>query len=359
MTMESENRTRELHPINPMDHPGRYIFVVGSPRSGTTLLRTIFSSHPEVAVSPELKFFFRVVPSEQRYQPLDETGHQKKLTDHIFDKIEKFGQVAPYAEWHDDPRSTEEILTTKKREFRSLLSQEKISRADVFTQLVNCFSDKEARSHLIKTPHNLYMIPTILDTFPDAKFLHLVRDGRDVVASLLKGKRQSLDRLWKGAALWGTFMRLGRHWADRLPDDQFQTVHFETLLDQSENTLQRICDFFGVDNTPSLLSAMRPVNSSFETPPADGEETADVTLNPNAVGRHREHLTDRETRIVEAMVGHHLRDGGYELHTVRNGWDPGSLPWRLLYRYFVTKEGIKNYFRNRGRFHWLLPFVDT
>ena len=191
------------------------------------------------------------------------------------------------------------------------------------------------------------MIKAILDVLPEAKFINLTRDGRNVVASLLKGNRTWLSNISKAASLWSTSIMTARYWNNQLDSDRFHRIYFEDMINSPRQTVSRLCGILGLQFQEELLNNIHQVDSSFSA--ADGFDEA--TLH-----RYKENLNARELLVSEQIMGPELRKEGYSLKGV------GELSWLWkqyfnCYKYwFLGKENLKHWIRNQGLFghvHWI------
>jgi Sulfotransferase family len=137
----------------------------------------------------------------------------------------------------------------------------------------------------------------LVSLWPNARYLHIVRDGRDVARSRI-GMGWA-GNVWTASFVWA---RLEKQW-DRvkrtLTPDQVMDVHYEALVAEPEATLRQVCDFLGVAYDNAML---RYPESTTYSPP-----------NPQLAFQWRRKLTSTEIRLAEAVQGEVLQTRGYEL----------------------------------------------
>ena len=164
-------------------------------------------------------------------------------------------------------------------------------------------------------PDNLLYMPAIKRQIPEALFIHVVRDGRDVTLALDRKKFirpvpwDRNHRLFVSALHWLWKVQTGRRYGEALGNDYFE-VHFEDLVLRPEQTLASIGDFI---DTPLDYHAIRQAeigavgrpNTSFS------EELASQAFSP--VGRWRRQLTHDQSARLEGLIGSLLSDLGYPL----------------------------------------------
>lgn len=214
---------------------GRF-FLVGCPRSGTTLLQSLIVAHGDVTSFPESKFFQRIVVPGTVYYPFN---------------------LAP----RKSRRIFKQFLADIDREDLGYLLP---SYAVFIPQFINSFlavldrvtSDRNCSYWLEKTPEHLRRINAIESYMEGAKFVHIVRNGIDTIASLY-------EMTQKYPQTWGKPRKLDRY-IDRWQEDIAITsqhihkpnhflVRYEALLQNPEPILQGICDFMGISYSSSML----------------------------------------------------------------------------------------------------------
>jgi hypothetical protein len=175
-------------------------------------------------------------------------------------------------------------------------------------------------------PDNVLRIPAIKADIPQALFVHMVRDGRDIALSLRKmGGFQPLpwDRrsrsLQATALYWEWMVRTGQRYGRVIPADYIE-VHYEELVTEPHRVLERLGQFLDHDLDCERiqnagLGRLSESNSSFR------DEERDAAQNP--VERWKERLSPSEVAALEALVGDCLQDLGYELSTPQNERQPG------------------------------------
>jgi hypothetical protein len=195
-------------------------------------------------------------------------------------------------------------------------------------------------------PDNVLHIPTIKREVPDALFVHIVRDGRDIALSLTK--MNGLRPLWwdrprhlfAAGLNWQWTVRKGRRYGQAFPDD-YTEVHYEDLVNEPKQTLARLAAFLDHD-----LDYDRIVSTGLgrvSIPNTTWKEESRTDFHP--VDRWKEKLSPREIAALEMLIGDCLEEFGYAL--TKNGRQ-FSLDFRLslmrvLYpRYYEAKLSLKS-----------------
>jgi hypothetical protein len=226
------------------------IFIIGSPRSGTTILAQSLNRHPALRVNKESYLLHDLFSSERVQRSW--TRHSQRAT--------------PNWLAHENVE-LDELLAFTGLGFNALFS----SRA-------------EGKRWIDQTPRNTPMVETLAAMFPGAQFLHIVRDGRRVVRSMVNFERkfsaETLRRMLPGEIpswadnfaeacdTWSTWVRAGLDFADSQPA-RCLTVSNEELAAHSSEGFARIGEFLKLEPHPGPANffARQRINSSFVDDP--------------------------------------------------------------------------------------------
>ena len=210
------------------------IFVVGCPRSGTTLVQCILSASSHAFSLPETHFFSQVLPE---LNALPETRFDRDGLRQLRQALEEEADVPPVPElW-------------------STLDNTSGPRAiDVFVALVERFRPVGGQ-HLRaieKTPRHVLHLDTLGAVFPDACFVNVVRDPIDVVGSLLSVPFASSRSVISQAQRWTESIAAARSYAQTW-SGRVHTVLHERLVREPEETTRDLCRFVDVPYEPRML----------------------------------------------------------------------------------------------------------
>lgn len=212
------------------------IFLVGAPRSGTTWLQRLLASHPRIKTGQESALFDYVGPLLHLWmQNMRAKGRVYGLPCYLTES---------------------EFLSIEKQHLTLLL---KAMLKDV----------KPGDFFLEKTPKHALWTPAILQLLPQAKILHIVRDPRDVVASLLAASRGWASawaprRANDAARMWARHVRAVREAAINIPSGQFLEVRYEDLSQEPVPILQKVFSFLNVPWTIAEMTAAVEANAAEE-----------------------------------------------------------------------------------------------
>jgi hypothetical protein len=277
-----------------------FVFVVGCPRSGTTLLHRLLDAHPEIALVHETLWITKFW--ERRIGVSADGFATPELVPHLLAhrRFERMGIPA------DEVR-------------RLVEGNGRVSYASLVSALFDRFG--AARGKLLagdKTPGYVRAIPILHELWPKARFIHLIRDGRDVCLSAIDWtKADKIFREYGGwpdapittAALWWErCVRLGREAGRDLPSPLYREVRYEAVVADPESASRELCAFLGLDYDDSMLHFHEG-----KTRQAPGVTTKRRWLPPTEGLRDwRAQMPRSAVREFEAAAGDLIDELGYE-----------------------------------------------
>ncbi|MBE9126711.1 MULTISPECIES: sulfotransferase family protein [unclassified Coleofasciculus] len=213
------------------------VFLVGCPRSGTTLLQSMLAAHPEIASFRESKFFLYMVPEyEPRRRALGLVSRQLKR------RLEKY--------FKDEIGRSEMLQRFPRIIFMSCYTRK-------FMNIMNFMTEEQGKSiFLEKTPDHIYKIEYIEKFVPGVRFIHLLRNGADVVASLYEVTNK-YPKPWAGARTidicidyWVRAVESSRKYIYK---PNHILVRYENLVENPRSVLKELCEFIGVEFNEKML----------------------------------------------------------------------------------------------------------
>lgn len=265
-------------------------FLVGRSRSGTTLLRAILDSHPDLAIPPEAHFLVPMARTRHRYEH-----------DAGFD-VDKFcidlARHESFSWWQID-----------SAELASAMTPPPTSLPDALRRLYASYAARQSKSRYgDKTPDNAERLTLISGIFPEACFIHIVRDGRDVALSQIA--HGFMPRLEHAAYFWDRTIRRAREASRSLGESRYREVRYEELVADPVATVSRLCDSLDLSFREEMLRYF---------------ERADEILYPKM--RHDENvyrpptmrlrdwraqMAPGDVALFESIAGDSLEAAGYE-----------------------------------------------
>jgi len=263
------------------------IFIVGSPRSGTNLLRRMLDRHPCIGICGETHFFSTVYPERRRraFGELGDVRNRRRLVDELV--------------------STRRIQTLglDSQQLAEQLMQEGESYRALFAALCKNYSASQGKARWgEKTPQHAFFSETLCDWYPGAVIVHMLRDPRDVVSSLLRLPFGFASAILN-ARTWLNCNLAARSSKDR---PGYLEVRYESLAARPKQELERICAFIGEDYSPAMLEAEQSsVTDALET------ERYLAPVTKERLERWRKELTADQVAQVEWWIGAELENFGY------------------------------------------------
>jgi hypothetical protein len=289
----------------------RPVFICGHPKSGTSLLRAILDSHPQLIVYPEETIFFR------RFLPravgLDLEGQlalAEETLIHIF-QWRRDQPVASQAGFPDRDYSAisfEQVRRILRRfsEGRHRHPGDVLSAAILAYGEVSGLATPASRGWVEKSPYNEYYAGQIFAWWPEARCIHILRDPRDNYVSY---RRKHPD--WQPeffAANWRRSTRAGVENRQRFGPARYLILRYEDLTQSPEAALRQLTDFLEIDWDASLAAPTRAGaqwagNSMFS------EQFQGISAAP--VARWRDRLSPEDAAVIEQIAGAQMDEFGY------------------------------------------------
>lgn len=248
------------------------IFLVGAPRSGTTILQSLLAAHPEIISFPESKFFHYLL--------------YDKFAGKLPSRMEAFFK---------DEIKRPELLENFDD------SQTVETKTAWFVGILDSLATEQNKSiWLEKTPEHMYFIEDIERLLPDAKFIHILRNGMDTIASMYEATR-NFSHLW--GAGWDLNHCIGRWEHAMLTSHKYVEksnhifIRYEDILDNTTKLLGKICNFLGIEYEGEMLLNYKEKASrlSLNLPWHQGIER---DIKSNKVHKYKEILNSYEIRYV-------------------------------------------------------------
>ncbi len=327
------------------------VFLVAKDRSGTTLLQTMLDSHPKIRAPLESRFLLHL---KSKYQHI--TLWTKKLKSQFIKDLFKEDKMTLL--WELDM----EALHGRIQGLPEITTYGEMCR-QVYVS-AKSFHPKESAALIVdKNPVYALMIPLVLEIYPEAKFIHLVRDYR--------GNANSIRNFLKNANL----KELGMNWVmtnmeiekikQKMPE-KFITLRYEDLLDRPQQELQRLLHFVDLDFHSGMLSYHNRISGAIsdyverspnervrkvrEIGMATVHKNLSKPLNTTLKVKWKESFSQKEIAILEEYCSRFGEKYGYRLTTGISGKEysvPFNLKWerdklRLYYRLPIWLRELKS-----------------
>ena len=271
-------------------------FVTGSPKSGTTWLGHLLDGHPQISCKGEACIHAFTRPLEKVVN-----DYNALLTN----------RAGLFSDSNDFPPLTQNDLLEMMRFFIDMRLSSIVDRNKRGLRFVG-----------EKDPAHAEYFPLMNLLYPEAKFIHIIRDGRDVMMSAyhnnLKNatpgvKEAGIDGfLDEAASMWGQLIKRARETAGVL-GDRYLEVRYELLLEDPIPQMKRMLDFLGADSSEAVIQACVEAAAfdKLSKGRAQGQEDAKSFFRKGVAGDWKNHMTPDQVQRFEARSGGMLRQLGY------------------------------------------------
>ena len=259
------------------------LFIIGMPRSGTKLLRTILNNHSNIYI-PEVETLF--IP-----RILKKYGG-KYLNDEDAKEIKQIIQDSLFYFYY---------LKGRDFEFPTSLSNDEtaVSLLDMFFENLSNTQNKKIEIIGDKSPNYIFDIDILRRYYPKAKFIHIIRDPRDVVVSM---KNAWNKNVYRSAYRWS----LGIQSFNKEKKMNSIEIRYEDLLNNSQEVVNKICFFLNVPFEDKMLN----VSKSVENYGSAKGKSGILQFNIN---KYRDKLTEKQIKLIEGYTFKYLKKYGYSL----------------------------------------------
>jgi hypothetical protein len=287
-------------------------FIVGVPRSGTTLLRLMLDAHPQLAIPAETHFIPKLIRRLREPDAVAADDDEKRRI--------ALELIVEHPRW--------EALGVERFDLERRLERSQpfaVSDAARAVHLVNAERAGKPRWG-DKSPSYLRNMTRIEPVLPEARFIHLIRDGRDVALSLAEVSWGTSD-VSEAAERWATEIRRGRRHAARLPEGDYLELRYEDLVADPEASLRRVCEAIELPFDPAMLAHEEGAAERLDEIVRDSRHAGGGAVSAaeraaqhrlaaeptrgDRVGRWRREMSEADRRRFEASAGRLLERLGY------------------------------------------------
>ncbi|MGK0388475.1 MAG: hypothetical protein ACI94Y_001205 [Maribacter sp.] len=269
------------------------VFIVGVPRSGTTLLTDLLNRTGQIIFPPETHYFGGVwrkhqdienYPKEKVAELLDRTISQSAIKEFRFSDEEK-----------------EAIIST-------VLSS-KVSHSNILDAIVSQYAKRyNIPNWGEKTPTHAYYIKPLLEAFPKAKIILITRDPRDVVLSLQKVP------WYKGSLLfymkqWKEFL----HVKKEVPSKQFFKIRYEDLITAPQEKMKELCQFIDIPYSADIFSDKEVDIHSFNVESEPWKKKNLGKIDPNNKYKWMQNMDAKSVAYMSSRLEKELKEEGYTI----------------------------------------------
>jgi len=277
-----------------------YVFIVGCGRSGTTLLRRIVNAHPKIAIMPESHWITRLLDNRNGLTP------EGLVTPEM---IPRLFEQRKFVRLHIGQGKLHRLLGTG----------EPVSYADFIARIFDLYGKRKGKSLVgDKTPAYVRRLNTLHALWPAARFVHLIRDGRDVCLSMVNWPKMrhmkpgvfatwKEDRVSTAAFWWDSNVRLGRQAGNSLGPNLYYEIRYESLVRNPAEECAVLCAFLDLPYDEAML---RFHEGKTKSDPGLDTKRAWLPITPG-LRDWRSQMLAEDLERFEAAAGELLNELGY------------------------------------------------
>ena len=307
-------------------------FIVGAPRSGTTLISVILDAHSQIAILPETHYFTKYWKSCRNEACLQDPASYRRFIQRLLDS----------RDFQDLRLSIEEHKALEQ----AWMGLDGPDHGKVFACMLNAYRIKSGKPRVgEKTPGHIAYVPYIADLFPDAKFIYMLRDPRDV---FLSWTRMPGDRgnAFNFALRWRWYVHLVESYKAR--GYRLFVIRFEDLLTGTESTLRKLCRYLELPFEPGILSHEQTDSSVFDSEREPWKKKSLEAIDASNINKWRTELGDAELAVIQMITKTGMEANGYEVSSIRPTLFSLAAVFRIVLiggllelRKFLTRPGGK------------------
>ncbi|MEG6512199.1 sulfotransferase [Desulforamulus ruminis] len=276
-------------------------FIIGNPRSGTSLLRLMLNNHPLISVPPECGF---AVWLYEKYK-------EKRFDDKevVKEFIEDVIKARKFETWGLSKECVEKYI----------LSREYVLYEEIALAIYLIYAQKKGKNPtLIGDKNNFYIkhLASIKEIFNNPKLIFIVRDGRDVATSYRELFYKKIASIY-APKLPYSIEEIANEWVNNnkyIIEESCEyslLITYEELVMGPRETLEKVCNFLNVDYHEAMLRYY--INNDEPTEYLQWKSKTLEKPDCNNIGKFKYLLTDDEVNLFESIAGQSLHSFGYEL----------------------------------------------
>ncbi len=318
------------------------LFVVGLPRSGTSLTWALLNQHPQIWLTIETNFFEMNYPLRDQFNPNDPKD-RKQFLDRLFDQIRT-----------SQNHLGKNFVLEKDDLLRFFQNNPPDDLVDLFRAVIRQNGQKhEATIYGEKTHRHLFHVEKMRDCFPNSKFIMLIRDGRDFLASMKNYSSPDIgekeQKRWRSlyhpinsSVMWNIY---GKKMLQLKEEDDCKLIRYEKLVKSPGDTVKELCNFLEVEYQDSMLDLKFANSSHYE---------GNRSINASSVGKWQSELSSGEVQIFEFFNTSLMKKIRYEPSETKGflsalTWLPGW-PYQTLKAFYLNRKragDLKGFLRKR------------
>ncbi|TYB30566.1 MAG: sulfotransferase [Candidatus Mcinerneyibacterium aminivorans] len=272
-------------------------FIIGSGRSGNTLLRAMLCNNKLISIPPESYVLGDMGRKFKRFNYLP----WKELVEIIIGELESHSQFYTWGVNFHDAYYKLLNIPTKQKTLDKIIDEIYLTYSKKYFPEAKIWGDK--------TPQNVFSLDMINKIFPNAKYIHIIRDGRDVVNSYLKIKRY--DNVEKACNRWLNSIELVNKFKKKKSNSNFIELKYEKLVKNPEIEIKRVCNFLNISYDEIMLKPYLNKEKLGDVDKLEHHYGLNRQINSDSIGKWKEGLNKKEKEICTKLLNEELKKLGY------------------------------------------------
>lgn len=274
-------------------------FIIGTGRCGTTLLRRILFSYPDICIPPETYVFPECIQLFREYKNLP-------WDDLVYLILSTIEYHPKFVAFDISLRSLAQELIAVPENKRSL--------AMILDRFIRYYAEKkkfQCTRWGDKTPKNTWHLESINTVFPNGKYIHLIRHGADVVESYLRTRLQV--GLEHSASRWKRTVQAARTFGVNHPA-QYLEVHYESLVRNPQESFRKICEFLDIEYLEDQIAKSQIVTKEMgDVAIYDHFSSVSQSISTKHIGKWKNAFSNAQIEELRILIGTELEELGYKL----------------------------------------------
>lgn len=270
-------------------------FIIGCPRSGTTLFQSMLASHPDVILPAETGFYLLLYA--EYYSQWGELSTPENFEKAIETSL-NFYRIKD--------------LNLDSNIIRAKCQNKSRSWETIFLAILATYAEKYHVPRIgEKSPRHYECLGILKERFPQAKFIHIIRDPRAVVLSLMKAPFGS-DRIGNSCNIWQEAIDVHRQYADELGSERYRVVKYEDLVFQPEEILKQICSFLNLEFSSQMLQFDRRKVLGFNQRYSEHMSNTLKPIFTSSIDKWQNELNYSQIAIIQTVLAEEMQLLNYQ-----------------------------------------------
>ena len=258
-------------------------------------MRSILSGNSDISIPPES---YRIPFAIKKFHIFN----NRDWEDIVPQVLKEFEDCKEFYTWEIDITDAQKRLEN--------IADSKRTLSNIFDELFCTYAEKHSPGSKIwgdKTPMNTLYLDWIGTVFPRSKFIHIIRDGRDVASSYLKMERY--DTILEAANRWINSIESAQSFGSKIKENYIE-IRYEELVTKPEEVIKDTCDFLDIAYDSKMLDHTKQVEKLGDTDKAHHSNLS-KPISSDSVGKWKNNLSESDQESITKLLHKHLQRLGY------------------------------------------------